>query len=94
MNKGAGGITGISDSSFNNMTIRSGDKYNSTLGPSVKRSSNGHKQRQIANLEHQVLQNALGHPMSAKNAAEQQQTHNIFQATGATGSSTNTTQQQ
>ena len=64
------GMTGISDSSFNNMTIRSGDKYNSTLGPTVKRSTNGHKQRQIANLEHQVLQNALGHPLSAKNTAE------------------------
>jgi len=42
-------MTGISDSSFNNMTIRSGDKYNSTLNP-VKRSS-AHKQRQIINLE-------------------------------------------
>lgn len=37
------GLTGISDSSFNNMTIRSGDKYNSTLGP-VKRMT-GNKQR-------------------------------------------------
>ena len=43
------GMTGMSDSSFNNMTIRSGDKYNSTIGP-MKRSS-AHKQRQISNLE-------------------------------------------
>ena len=75
------GITGISDSSFNNMTIRSGDKYNSNLGP-VKRSS-GHKQRQISNLEQQVLTNAqmqLAHPLSAKNTQEKPK--NIFQAQG------------
>ena len=45
------GMTVISDSSFNNMTILSGDKYNSTRGPAVKRTTVGHKQRQIANLE-------------------------------------------
>ena len=49
------GMTGISDSSFNNMTIRSNDKYNSTLGP-VKLAQQ-HKPRQIQNLEQQVLQN-------------------------------------
>ena len=72
------GMTGMSDSSFNNMTIRSGDKYNSTIGP-MKRSS-AHKQRQITNLEQQVLANAqmqqLAHPLSAKNTAEK--TKNIF----------------
>lgn len=43
-NVGAGalkvGLTGMSDSSFNNMTIRSNDKYNSTLIPVNKRTSN------------------------------------------------------
>ena len=65
------GLTGMSDSSFNNMTIRSGDKYNSTLG-AVKRIT-GSKQRQINNLEQQVLASAQmlsAHPLSAKNTAE------------------------
>jgi len=46
------GTTGISDNSFGNMTIRSTEKFNSTLGP-VKLSA-GSKAHQIANLEQQV----------------------------------------
>ena len=83
------GMTGISDSSFNNMTIRSVDKYNSNFGP-VKRST-GHKQRQISNLEQQVLSNAqmqLSHPLSAKNTADKPKT--IFQTSGK--ANTNSTQ--
>ena len=58
------------------MTIRSGDKYNSTL---VKRSVG--KQRQMNNLEQQVISNAQmqqlsGHPMSAKNTTDAKK--NIF----------------
>ena len=66
----ATGVTGVlSDSSFNNVTIRSNDKYNSTLHPAKKPL--GMKHRELKNIGAQDLPNAsINHPLSAKNAKE------------------------
>ena len=61
----ANGVTGVlSDSSFNNVTIRSNDKYNSTLHPTKKSLGMKHH-RELKNI--QDLPNAAtNHPLSAK----------------------------
>ena len=73
----------LSDTSFNNVTIRSNDKYNSTLNPTKK--SLGMKHRELKNMGAQdTLPNAsICHPLSAKNVKEGKK--GIFQ--GATNMS-------
>ena len=69
----ANGVTGVlSDSSFNNVTIRSNDKYNSNH-PSKKQL--GMKQhRELKNI--QDLPNAsTNHPLSAKASKDAKHKH-------------------
>ena len=83
----ASGVTGLlSDSSFNNVTIRSNDKYNSTLHPTKK--SLGMKHRELKNIAAQDLPNAsTAHPLSAKNGKEGKK--GIFQGAANASSAAN-----
>ena len=79
----AGGLTGVlSDSSFNNVTIRSNDKYNSTLQP---KKTLGVKQHRELKSMGQDLPNP--HPLSAKHSKDVKKA--IFSSTQNVNSTSN-----
>ena len=79
---GAKALTGVlSDSSFNNVTIRSNDKYNSTLNP---KKTLGAKHRELKSMG-QDMPNT--HPLSAKHSKDVKKA--IFSSTQNVNSTSN-----